>query len=725
MSIDVPIAPQALRSSFDDVGNVWFKSVPHSARSLKLREEDKIAINEHILASTILIVDDCAEDAIFLTQCLTAAGFRNVHSESRPDQAVARVNEIQPDLIVLDLDMPEMSGVQLIALLVSEEARLHVGPLLVLTVDTIPEEKVRALGLESSDFQRRPIQAPELCMRVSNLLTRHVLQIQIEVQNARLHEMVEARTMELEQSYASLELAKTEHNEANESLRNAEEKLRLLLISSGSQVFSATHTPPYGFTFISDNVESQTGYSSKEFTDDPNFWINHVHPDDAATYLESMPSLILKGQFVAEYRFMHKDGSYHWMSSDRVVIPDADGQPIEVIGTWTNISDRKSVEEALAQNSKELSAANSRLLEFDRLKSEFVSTASHEMRTPLTVIREFANLLADGAAGETPEEQADSCQAILRNCDRLTGMLDYLLDFQRIEAGKLNLRRERVSLREALHNCQTDLLPRCEGHGLDFVLEVDEPLPFVIADEEQIVQVLVNIVGNATKFTPPGGSITLKAEPCEEGILISVTDTGRGIAPENLQTIFEAFRQIDRDDGPGFRGTGLGLTISNRIVTLHGGILSVESALGQGSRFSFTIPAWSEIGGLEALVNDKGEGFDGPMSILFVRSKDDGASSATPEEALAELMAATKAALRVVDDGVALPSHDCVAFVVQCDLAGASSAIQRFSSTLPSQLSEGTKVSFHVVELLAKQMTPSILQAAFESPWQEIDSLER
>src|SRR5205085_8350964 len=123
---------------------------------------------------------------------------------------------------------------------------------------------------------------------------------------------------------------------------------------------------------------------------------------------------------------------------------------------------------------------------------------------------------------------------------------------------KLNLQRNRVNLSEALHDCYTDLLPRCVSHRLDFKLEVDGTLPFVLADEEQIVKVLVNLVGNATKFTPPGGSVTLKAGVGEGGVRISVADTGRGIAPEHLETIFEAFRQIDRVDGPGFRGTGLG-----------------------------------------------------------------------------------------------------------------------------------------------------------------------
>jgi len=681
---------------------------------LKLKGKDKNGIENEILASIILIVQGNEANALNLKRALTSAGFENVHVETQPRDVVVRIRELKPDLIALDLQMPELSGLEIMAMLKSDES-LHIGPVIVLSGDTSLEMKRKAFDLGAERFLPEPIDVTDLCLGVRNVLTRNIDRKHLEFQNLHLQEMVEARAAELEQTNKSLEVEMRVRKKADTLLRNAERRLRFLLTSSPTSIFSANPNPPYNVTFISDNVQSQLGYSANEFTEDPDFRTDHLHPEDALRLAIEMPLLVAQGQYTTKCRFMHRDGSYRWMQSDMAVILDSAGAPYEVIGSWMDISDRKLSEEVLAKQAVELSSVNARLQEFDRLKSEFVSTASHEMRTPLTVIREFANLLADGAAGSTAEDQAECYEAILRNCDRLTAMLDYLLDFRRIEAGKLTLRRDRVCATEVIRRCYKDMLPKCVRHGLTFKIEVPDELPLVLADEEQLMQVLVNLAGNAMKFTPAGGSVELSAASLDGRLQINVIDTGRGIAPENLDSVFEAFRQIDRVEGPGFQGTGLGLTISKSIVEMHGGSLSVESSVGIGTKFSFTLPLWSESAGLQALVDDKWEDSEGAVFLLVVRPKtDDSSSLALSLESLAPLAIATKAALRAYDNGMVLPDYGCIAYVLECNRAGITAAVDRLSKELASKITGWPDITYNVVEITERHMASESLLKSLE-----------
>ena len=690
--------------------------VPISARSLKLQVKDKEAIEENILESSILVVDDNQTNARLVKVILASEGFKNVHTETQPKNVNSRIRNLKPDLMILDLIMPEVSGAEIMKLLGAGEVRDFDGPIIALTADLSPETRRMAFEHGADDYLCKPVDSAEICVRVCNLLAGYILRKQLERQNSTLQEMVEVRTALLEQTNASLELEMGVRKEADTLLQKAEQRLRFLLTSSPSTIYSAKSEAPHDITFMSDNVKALLGYSSEDFVSNSGLWRELTHPDDMVVLAAELPTMLARKFFSVQVRICHKDRSYRWIRSDVVVISNADGTPSELVGSWLDVTDRKLSDEALAKTATELSAANSRLLEFDRVKSEFVSTASHEMRTPLTVIREFANLLSDGAAGSEPEEQAECFEAILRNCDRLTGMLDYLLDFQRMEAGKLTLRRSAVNVGEILNRCHKDLSPKCTNHTLGFKLEVSNEFPAVLADDEQVMQVLVNLIGNSVKFTPIGGSNTLTASQADAFGRITVEDTGRGIAPENLESIFEAFRQIDRVDGPGFRGTGLGLTISNRIVSMHGGSLSVESTVGKGTKFSFTLPEWTEARALEALVNDKWEDCAGSVYLVSITLD----SHETMDEqqkraALSELETLTKASLRTFDGGTILPDRGCIAFVMDCDKLGIESAVERLSQTLPTKLVAPATISFRVVEITERHNAAEMVLAASAS----------
>ncbi|MDP2989424.1 MAG: ATP-binding protein, partial [Kiritimatiellota bacterium] len=264
-----------------------------------------------------------------------------------------------------------------------------------------------------------------------------------------------------------------------------------------------------------------------------------------------------------------------------------------------NITKRKKAEEALKQTV-------TRLKEMDLSKSRFVANVSHELRTPLTIINTFVALVNDGVAGTVSDQQKECLETVLRNCERLAGLIDDVLDLGRIESGREEFHRARVNLTDLLKQCHHDFIPQCLLRHQQFNLAMPETLPDVLCDRDKIAQVLTNLVGNANKFTPEEGVIILRAGQENNVIRVDIEDTGPGIQPEDQSRIFEAFIQLARtEDNTGSKGAGLGLAICKHIINIHEGILQVESIPGKGSRFFFTLPTYIEEKHFSAFVTDR------------------------------------------------------------------------------------------------------------------------
>jgi signal transduction histidine kinase len=223
---------------------------------------------------------------------------------------------------------------------------------------------------------------------------------------------------------------------------------------------------------------------------------------------------------------------------------------------------------------------------------EFISTVSREMRTPLTALRAALGLIAGGALEKRPEKRAQMMDVAIGNCDRLVRVVNDILDFERMGAGRLPMQFQEVEAKELLRRA-TDLQhPSAQKAGIGFIVDAG-PLTLWI-DEDRILQTLGNLISNAIKFSPAGSEITLRAkvQSATEAI-ISVEDKGRGIPPEKLDIIFERFQQVDASDSRDMGGTGLGLAICRNIVRQHGGRIWAESVVGKGSTFFFTVPRTS------------------------------------------------------------------------------------------------------------------------------------
>jgi PAS domain S-box-containing protein len=226
------------------------------------------------------------------------------------------------------------------------------------------------------------------------------------------------------------------------------------------------------------------------------------------------------------------------------------------------------------------------LREIDRVKSEFIATASHELRTPLTSVQMGVHLLLEGAAGELNDKQMEVLSACREDCERLDELMRDLLDLSRIEAGESQPQLQPIKLRELILKDAEELRTQIEAKGLAFRLALPPDLPDVFGDAPQITRVIANLIGNAIRYTKQG-EIAIGATQRGRYVAVSVADTGIGIPAEYLSHIFDKFVQVP---GAPAGGAGLGLAISRLIVEAHGGQISAQSELGEGSTFIFTLP---------------------------------------------------------------------------------------------------------------------------------------
>ena len=249
---------------------------------------------------------------------------------------------------------------------------------------------------------------------------------------------------------------------------------------------------------------------------------------------------------------------------------------------------------------QDLKEANEELKGLDRLKADFISTVSHELRTPLAITKLGIDIVLNRTTGEINEKQKEVLDAAKRNIDRLARIIDELLDVSKIEAGKVELKRELVDIAGLIRQAASSFELNLKGKNLELKINVPEKQIDAFVDPDKLTQVLTNLIGNALKFTDRG-YIEVSLQEKEKEIECVVVDTGVGISEEDLSKVFGKFEQFGRLPGPGEKGTGLGLAITKGIIELHGGKIWVESpawpslpAGRQGARFSFILPKYTD-----------------------------------------------------------------------------------------------------------------------------------
>jgi len=297
------------------------------------------------------------------------------------------------------------------------------------------------------------------------------------------------------------------------------------------------------------------------------------------------------------------DGGNTYVSTTKVPCFDDKGEIIGLIGITRNITEQLVAEEELRlykeklekmveERTKELENSNEKLRSMYDIKSRFTSNVSHELRTPLTAIRESIDLVMDGSTGEINDEQGSFLSMAKNNVDRLTRLINDVLDFQKLESGKMKFDLQNNDINDAVNEVYQIMKTPAQDKGLELICKTGKDLGNTLLDKDKVIQVVTNLVNNAIKFTEQG---TVLIKTFREGyeLHVEVTDTGTGIREEDISRLFNEFEQVGEHAGKNTGGSGLGLAISKEIIEKHGGRIWIESAMGEGSTFHFTLPVKS------------------------------------------------------------------------------------------------------------------------------------
>ncbi|GAB2444918.1 hypothetical protein GCM10027062_26710 [Nocardioides hungaricus] len=298
----------------------------------------------------------------------------------------------------------------------------------------------------------------------------------------------------------------------------------------------------------------------------------------------------LLGAGAVDMKFVRKDGEErdHSMSLDR--IEDDRGELIGYVSTSEDITERIEAERRLVEALATERQAVERLREVDQVKDAFVSSVSHELRTPITSILGYTEMLEEGAYGPLAAEQLDAVRRLGANSSRLLSLIDDLLTLSRVQEDGLGFANRVVDLRKIVAAGTTVVAPTLEQRELELTVDLpDEPIPF-LGDRDMLERVVINLVGNAVKFTPEGGRVGVTLATESDDAVLTVSDTGIGIPREEQERLFSRFFRSSLAQQQAIPGSGLGLSIAHAIVEQHGGSMSVESALGEGTTFRVRLP---------------------------------------------------------------------------------------------------------------------------------------
>jgi PAS domain S-box-containing protein len=369
----------------------------------------------------------------------------------------------------------------------------------------------------------------------------------------------------------------------SESMRTAlsasEARYRSLAAAVPVQVWTAR--PDGQLDFVNEHATKYFGAPQEELLGIG--WVAFLHPDDVSLAREQWTNALESGvPYETEFRLRSTTGEYRWHLARALPERDAAGTIIGWAGSNTDVeSERRARHDAEAAN---------------RAKSEFLAVVSHELRTPLNAIAGYAELIELGIHGPTTPEQQRDLERIQKSQRHLLGLIDGVLNFAKVGAGAVHYAVEPVPMHEVLESCEALIAPQMQTKELEFHLSSCDTALRARADRDKVQQIVLNLLSNAVKFTGAGGRVELECtRNAERHVLVRVTDTGRGIAMDHLDRIFQPFVQVDAKLTRAESGTGLGLAISKDLARGMGGDLLVESVLGKGSTFILTLPAEMQV----------------------------------------------------------------------------------------------------------------------------------
>ncbi len=400
----------------------------------------------------------------------------------------------------------------------------------------------------------------------------------------------------------------TERKQAEEVLRQSEENLKTYLESAPDGVY--LNDLKGTFLYGNKKAEKLTGYKREELVGKSFLKLNLL-PKKHLAKAGKLLVLNVMGRPTGpdEFELIRKDGSHIWVEITTTPI-EQEGKVV-VIGFVRDVTERKWAEQEIQAKNEQLNAQNEELqsqseelitqqqelmektreLEaVSRAKSEFLSSMSHELRTPLNSVIGFSELMLDGIPGEINDEQKQCLSDIWNSGQHLLNLINAVLDLSKVEAGKMKLKLENLSLADTIEDIARTVKPMLDENRHKLAVSMEEGLPQVRADKSRLRQIFLNLLSNAIKFTPPGGKLAIDTSREGDWCQVSVIDSGIGIKKDDQEHIFEAFTQAEALPDRQKEGTGLGLALTKQFVEAIGGRIWLESQYGKGSKFTFTLP---------------------------------------------------------------------------------------------------------------------------------------
>jgi PAS domain S-box-containing protein len=512
----------------------------------------------------ILAIDDKADNLVTLSALL-----RNLLPDCRVLTALSGPAGIelarteQPDVILLDVKMPGMDGIEACRLLMADEGTKHIPVILITAIRTDTQSRIMGLEAGANAFVSKPIEPDELVSQVNVALRIKRAEDALRLERDSLERRVEERTASLQESTALLDTAARIARFGGWSVNLANNTVKW------SDQVAAIHDMPSGY---SPSVEVAINFYAPQ-------WQRKIQEVFGACIEHGTP-------YDEEMQIVTAKGNHVWVRTTGEAVRDENGRIIGAQGASQNISEQKQSQLALIQAKEAAEAAN-------RAKSEFLANMSHELRTPLNGIMGMMQLLQS-----TPleEEQSQYVSLAITSSDRLARLLTDLLDISRIEAGKLEIFEQEFNTAEVSDSVFDLFAPTAREKGLTMECAIDPALPpRLIGDDARLRQILINLTGNAIKFTDKG-MVRLEMTPLagrDDGIvrvLFSVSDTGIGIPENRIQELFKPFVQVDSSYTRRFQGAGLGLAIVHRLVLMMGGHVTMDSESGAGTVVHVVLP---------------------------------------------------------------------------------------------------------------------------------------
>ena len=544
----------------------------------------------------ILVVDDEEQVVAIFRDLLTQQGYE-VTSSDNGDDAIAKVTAERFDLVLTDINLPGVDGLEVVR---AAKAADKDTVVILITGYASTTTAIDALRQGAYDYITKPFDLWE----TNKAIERGLESRSLVVQNRRLIEQLEKANTELQQHEEILRRKVERATDRMATLYEAGKAMSLSLsLQSTCDVVVAQAARITGakacLLFLHDQA-------SDDFSAEAAFGI----PEDRFRQLRFSMGIGYHGQVVQNAHAALvtdlgetvgvEDVLSALRANSAVIVPLTSNEA--VIGTITavdrepggefSIDDQEVLKMLASQATIAIQNAilYERTKELDRLKSEFVAVVSHEVRTPLTSIKGSLELLGDDRFHKLPPPQRELLGICQANAERLITLINDILDFSKLESSKLSLNIERVEVGHVVTEVTENIRSLAAGKGIEIDVRIDPSTGSVEADPMRIGQVATNLLGNAIKFSPEKGRIEIFASGDESQVTLSVKDYGRGISARDLNRLFQRFAQLDSSTTRKAGGTGLGLVISKGIVEQHGGKIWVESAEGQGSTFSFSLP---------------------------------------------------------------------------------------------------------------------------------------